>query len=248
MYNKITRPRTSGNILTSILSGRISPELASRTWTGGCWSSSGAWPPSTGWCASRWLAGRRPSRARWARRWTTSTGRSRSPSSSSLRQSWGRSPPAWSSRSWGWSGGSRTRAATGRTSGAPPASPSSSSASTATRWSSVNWWSFPRTTCLLSSWVMQPACQLRQIFKLSIFPVKYVLGSLHNSLVPAAILLTKKEIWQMAKQVMEQQRLRWSWSVYIPLFQVYQTGGTTQGRKFKMTAEQIQKELGLKIP
>ena len=32
------------------------------------------------------------------------------------------------------------------------------------------------------------------------------------------------------------------------IFQVYQTGGTTQGRKFKMTAEQIQKELGLKIP
>ena len=62
-------------------------------------------------------------------------------------------------------------------------------------------------------------------------------------MVPLAILITKNEIYQSAKEV----NWRAVESFFNPPLQVYRSGGTIQGKDLEITAEQIQKELGLGV-
>ena len=63
-------------------------------------------------------------------------------------------------------------------------------------------------------------------------------------------MITKNEIYQSAKEV----RVKWSpcrelliLDLGYPPLQVYRSGGTIQGKDLEITAEQIQKELGLGV-
>ena len=71
----------------------------------------------------------------------------------------------------------------------------------------------------------------------------YLVGTCQHTLVPLAILITKNEIYQSAKEV----NWRAVESFFNPPLQVYRSGGTIQGKDLEITAEQIQKELGLGV-
>ena len=58
--------------------------------------------------------------------------------------------------------------------------------------------------------------------------LKYIAGTSHQLLAPLSILLSRKDISSSAVQV-------------------YRRGGTTQGKTLEITAEQIQRELGLGV-
>ena len=58
--------------------------------------------------------------------------------------------------------------------------------------------------------------------------IKYIAGTSHQLLAPLSILLSRKDISSSAVQV-------------------YRRGGTTQGKTLEITAEQIQRELGLGV-
>ena len=58
--------------------------------------------------------------------------------------------------------------------------------------------------------------------------IKYIAGTSHQLLGPISILISRREIWTSA-------------------IQVYKKGGTTQSKSFEITAEQMQKELGLGV-
>jgi hypothetical protein len=58
--------------------------------------------------------------------------------------------------------------------------------------------------------------------------IKYIAGTSHHLLTPISILLSRQDIWQSA-------------------ILVYKRGGTTQSKSFEITAEQMQKELGLGV-
>lgn len=63
---------------------------------------------------------------------------------------------------------------------------------------------------------------------LTFIVIKFILGTSHHLLCPLSILLSRKDILTSAVAV-------------------YRRGGTTQGKDFEITAEQIQKELGLGV-
>ena len=58
--------------------------------------------------------------------------------------------------------------------------------------------------------------------------IKYVAGTSHHLFVPICILISRRDICNSA-------------------IQVYKKGGTTQSKSFEITAEQMQKELGLGV-
>ena len=58
--------------------------------------------------------------------------------------------------------------------------------------------------------------------------VKYVIGTVHHLLTPAAILVTKADV---RKAVVE----------------VYKRGGSTQARDIEITYEELQRQLGLGV-
>ena len=62
-------------------------------------------------------------------------------------------------------------------------------------------WDFPQDNMFALVLSITAAVNSGKYLNYKIFPVKYVLGSSHNLLVPLAILLTKPEVWQMAKKV-----------------------------------------------
>ena len=57
---------------------------------------------------------------------------------------------------------------------------------------------------------------------------KYIIGTSHHLLGPISILITRRDICQA-------------------VMQVYRKGGTTQNKSFEITAEDMQKELGLGV-
>ena len=63
-------------------------------------------------------------------------------------------------------------------------------------------WDFPQDNTFALVLSITAAVNSGKYLNYQIFPVKYVLGSSHNLLVPLAILLTKPEVWKMAKKVM----------------------------------------------
>jgi len=58
--------------------------------------------------------------------------------------------------------------------------------------------------------------------------IKYIAGTSHHLFGPICILISRRDIWNSA-------------------IQVYRKGGTTQSKSFEITAEQMQKELGLGV-
>ena len=58
--------------------------------------------------------------------------------------------------------------------------------------------------------------------------IKYIVGTSHHLLGPISILISRRDICKSA-------------------IQVYRKGGTTQSKTFEITAEQMQKELGLGV-
>ena len=58
--------------------------------------------------------------------------------------------------------------------------------------------------------------------------IKYIVGTSHHLLGPISILISRRDICKSA-------------------IQVYRRGGTTQNKTFEITAEQMQKELGLGV-
>ena len=58
--------------------------------------------------------------------------------------------------------------------------------------------------------------------------IKYIVGTSHHLLGPISILISRRDICKSA-------------------IQVYRRGGTTQSKTFEITAEQMQKELGLGV-
>ena len=75
--------------------------------------------------------------------------------------------------------------------------------------------------------------------------VKHVLGSAYTVAVPLAILATKSDIWRVTRAV--SAFVYYSTNIADTFCQIYRRGGTIQSKKFQMTAEQIQRELGLGV-
>ena len=75
--------------------------------------------------------------------------------------------------------------------------------------------------------------------------VKHVLGSAYTVAVPLAILATKSDIWRVTRAV--SAFVYNNTNIADTFCQIYRRGGTIQSKKFQMTAEQIQRELGLGV-
>ena len=58
--------------------------------------------------------------------------------------------------------------------------------------------------------------------------LKYIAGTSHHLFGPICILISRRDIWSSTKEV-------------------YRKGGTTQSKTFEITAEEMQKELGLGV-
>ena len=76
--------------------------------------------------------------------------------------------------------------------------------------------------------------------------VKHVLGSAYTVAVPLAILATKSDIWRVTRAVSAFVYNNTN-NIANTFCQIYRRGGTIQSKKFQMTAEQIQRELGLGV-
>ena len=78
--------------------------------------------------------------------------------------------------------------------------------------------------------------------------VKHVLGSAYTVAVPLAILATKSDIWRVTRAVNTCIiMINDTNNIANTFCQIYRRGGTIQSKKFQMTAEQIQRELGLGV-